>query len=325
MGSNMSNPIAFLDAGRRLQDVATQEQALAARLSSSGNAFPGSGYRPANRKTWMAGLGSQNVRLHQVLWPGTHNSATNGIGDVLVTRHFSECQTLSVYEQLVMGCRVLDVRVENDRRICHGGILGYSVGVVLDDVKRFLGETSSEIVILEVRTEFNQQDPPGFDRFLIEQLGDHLIRQDDRVFNKTIAELLPKRVICVSKPRQSPAPNPGGLLWSAGYLRDNWSNTDLPQTKFDSNLDFLGQNPPLSQRKYFYRVENTATAQGDNLSSLTVDSVTRRMHRFARLFISEAHRRGDKLQVFSTDFIDRDFVDACVGATKGRVDANRGV
>ena len=100
-----------------------------------------------------------------------------------------------------------------------------------------------------MRTEFGQRDPPGFARYLVERLGGGLlIRQGDGVFDKTIAELLPGRVICVWKPRQSPAPNPGDLLWSAGYLRDDWINTDMPRTKFDSNLGNLSrQNPPATQ------------------------------------------------------------------------------
>ncbi|CAM0908164.1 unnamed protein product [Alopecurus aequalis] len=301
---------------KRLAEVATQEQVLAAQLTSSGDAFPGWEHRPANRKTWMAGLGPENVRLHQVLWPGTHNSATNGIGNCF-SRPFAQCQTLSIYEQLAMGCRVLDVRVREDRLVCHEVVTGYSVDVVIADVKRFLEETISEVIILEIRTEYEQKDPPGFDRFLVEQLGEHLIRQDEQVFDKTIAELLPRRVICVWKPSQSPAPNPGELLWNGTtYLRDDWINTDLPQTKFDNNLHVLGQNKPLSERKYFYRVENTLTAKGDDITSLRIKPVTRRMHKFARLFISQAH---DKLQVFSTDFIHEDFVDACVGATMARV------
>ncbi|XP_066354562.1 uncharacterized protein [Miscanthus floridulus] len=316
------NAVSPLGAVTRLQEVGREEAALQALLSSSGDSFPGSGHRPENRKTWMEGLGPNNVRVHQVVWPGTHDSATNGIGINLITRPFAQCQTLSVYEQLATRCRVLDVRVLEDRRVCHGIVTGYPVDVVLDDVKRFLAETSSEIIILEMRTEFGKQDPAGFDQFLVDRLGDHLIRQDDQVFNKTIAELLPRRVICVWKPSQSPAPNPGGLLWSAGYLRDDWIDTDMPKTKFDSNLSSLSRQPPVSGRKYWYRVENTATPKGDNVYvSSAVEPVTRRIHRFARLFISQvfAKGHGDKLQVLSTDFIDEDFVDACVGVTWSRL------
>ncbi|CAL4981929.1 unnamed protein product [Urochloa decumbens] len=320
----MGSVISFLDAARRMREAAAQEQALAALLSSSGDSFPGSSYRPASHKTWMEGLGASNLRINQVVWPGTHDSATNGI----FPAPLAQCQTLSVYEQLAMGCRVLDVRVQQDRRVCHGILLSYPVDAVLADVKRFLAETTAETIILEIRTEFGQRDPPEFAKYLVESLGeDRLIRHDDRIFDKTVADLPPnKRVICVWKPRQSPAPKPGELLWGPGCLRDDWVNTDMPKTKFDSNLGKLGRNPPVDRRRYFYRVENTATPLGDSLASLLVEPVTRRIRRFARLFISRvvAEGHGDKLQVFSTDFIDENFVDACVGFTKARIDGAHG-
>ncbi|EMS61462.1 1-phosphatidylinositol phosphodiesterase [Triticum urartu] len=198
----------------RVKDVANQQQALTRRQSASGPDFPGSGHRPADRKTWMAELGPERLRVHQVVWPGTHDSATNKIGIPFITRPFAQCQSLSVYHQLATGCRLLDVRVQKDRRVCHGPLVAsYTVDVVIDDVRRFLSETASEVLVLEVRTE-----------------------------------------------------------------------TDNPV--------------------------------------LLVEPVTRRIHRFARFFIAQAFARGlgGKLQVFSTDFIDGDFVDACAGVTKARVD-----
>ena len=81
------------------------------------------------------------------------------------------------------------------------------------------------------------------------------------------------------------------------------------------------QQPPVADRRFFYRVENTVTPKADN-PVLCVWPVTKRIHGYARLFIAEAFAKGlgDKLQVFSTDFIDGDFVDACAGVTKARVD-----
>lgn len=301
--------------------VTTEKQALATRLSSSGDTFPGSEHRPADRKRWMAELGADRLRVHQVVWPGTHDSATNKIGVPFVTRPFAQCQSMTVYEQLATGTRVVDVRVQEERRVCHGILATYPVDLVLDDVARFLGETESEVIILEIRTEYGHEDPPEFDKFLVEKLGEHLIPQDEAVFHKTVAELLPRRVICVWKPRKSAAPKPGDPLWSAGYLRDNWIDTDLPETKFESNLKFLAQQPAVAERRFFYRVENTVTPKADN-PVLCVWPVTKRIHGYARLFIAEVFAKGlgDKLQIFSTDFIDGDFVDACAGVTKARVE-----
>ncbi|KAL5706005.1 hypothetical protein ACHQM5_024662 [Ranunculus cassubicifolius] len=300
--------------------ISAEKKSLSDLQQSSALEFPGSDYRPSDRKQWMSGLDPQKLPIHKIVWPGTHDSATNKIGIRFVSRPFAQCQSLSIYNQLVTGTRVLDIRVQQDRRVCHGILLTYNVDVVIKDVKRFLSETESEIIILEIRTEFGHQDPPEFEKYLVEQLGDYLIHHDDHVFQKTIAELLPKRVICIWKPRNSPAPKAGGPLWSAGYLKDNWVDTDLPCTKFESNLKHLGEQAPVSSRKHFYRVENTATPQADN-PILCVRPVTGRIHGYAKLFIVECFARGfgDRLQIYSTDFIDGEFVDACAGLTHARI------
>nr|ACU21388.1 unknown [Glycine max] len=193
MGSEVSKQM------ERRKTIQTEKKSLS-DLKSSGEDYPGSDYRPQDRKNWMSHLDPQKLRINQIVWPGTHDSATNKIGIPLLTRPFAQCQSLSIYRQLSLGTRVLDIRVQEHRRVCHGILLTYGVDLVLNDVKKFLSDTQSEILILEIRTEFGHEDPPEFDKYLEEQLGEHLIHQDDAVFGKTVAELLPKRVICVWKP-----------------------------------------------------------------------------------------------------------------------------
>ncbi|XP_074275657.1 uncharacterized protein LOC141599522 isoform X2 [Silene latifolia] len=264
-----------------------------------GCCYPGCEYRSSDRKNWMAVLDPGKLIINKIVWPGTHNSATNGIGIPLITRPFAECQTLSIYEQLVKGVRLLDVRVQEDRQICHGPLKSYSVGVVLEDVKRYLAETVSEIIILEIRTEFGHNDPHEFDKYLEEMLGGYLIPQDDNVFGNSVAEVLPKRVICIWKPRNSGVQQTSSLLWSGGYLRDDWVDTDLPLTKFQSNLDHLGEQPTVSARNFFYRVENTLTPQADN-PGLYLTALTGWINGYARLFIAQCLSKGiaDRFQSF---------------------------
>ncbi|KAL1060405.1 hypothetical protein V6Z11_1Z100500 [Gossypium hirsutum] len=268
MGSLFSKQV------ERRKNIKAEKKTLCDLNENCGETYPGSDYRPADRKNWMAGLGVDKVHINKIVWPGTHDSATNKIGIPFITRPFAQCQSLSVYQQLV-----------KNRRVCHGILTTYGIDVVIGDIKKFLSETQSEVIILEIRTEFGHQDPPEFEKYLEEQLGEYLIHQDEHVFGKTIAELLPKRIICVWKPNKSP---------------HNWIDTDLPSTKFDSNLKHLSEQAPASSRKFFYRVENTVTPQPDN-PIVCVKPVTNRIHGYAR-------------------FIDEDFVDACVGLTQARVE-----
>ncbi|XP_024005858.1 uncharacterized protein LOC18028965 [Eutrema salsugineum] len=317
--------VAFIESQiQRPRDVVEQQQILDNLQASNSSRFPGDEYHSPDRKNWMAHISAEKLPLNKIVWPGTHDSATNGIGDPVVGfigRFLGECQTLSVYDQLVLGTRVLDIRVQEDRKICHGILTSYNVDVVIDDVIKFLSETRSEIIIMEIRTEYGHKDPPEFETYLVDKLGPFLVHQDDNVFHKLVSEILPKRVICIWKPRESPKPSRGGHLWNSDHLRDNWIDTDLPWTKFQSNKDYLKEQAPISSRRFFYRVENTLTPQADN-PVVWVRPVTDRIRSYARLFISWCISEGcvDKLQIFSTDFIDEDFVDACVGLTHARID-----
>ncbi|KAM7258222.1 hypothetical protein ACFE04_008855 [Oxalis oulophora] len=315
MGAQVSKQV------ERRKDLKVQKKILIDLDKTCGSDFPGCDYHPSDRKIWMAELNPEKLVVNKIVWPGTHDSATNKIGIRFISRPFAQCQKLSIYNQLVKGTRTLDVRIQENFLVCHGPLKTYSVDLVFDHVLKFMSETESEIIILEIRTEYGHKDPPEFDKYIQGKLGEFLIHQDDHVFQKTISELLPKRIICVWKPRNSPAPKAGSPLWSATYLRDNWTDTDLPSTKFDNNLKHLSDQPPCSSRKYFYRVENTVTPQADN-PILCVKPVTNRIRGYAKLFINECFAKGiaDRLQIYSSDFIDDDFVDACVGLTHARIE-----
>jgi hypothetical protein len=302
---------------RQIQ-VVVEEQELQSLEEARGTAFPGSNYKHPNHKEWMATLDLDEVTARDVVWPGTHNSATDRIGVPFLSRPFFQCQKLSIYEQLVRGVRVFDIRVQQDRRMCYGILCTYSVDVVVDDVKRFLHETSLEFLILELRREWKRFDPVQFDEYLISHLGEYLIPQDERLLDKPLRALLPGRVFCVWKPNIAPSPSPGSPLWTGDHLLDNWVDTDLPFTKFLSNLEYLKKQAPNATRPYFYRVENTATPQNTGL--WCVYPVTNRIRGYARLFLAETFRLGlgDRLQIFSEDFVTTDFVDACIGVTMAR-------
>ena len=303
----------------RQKDVANEIRQLTELLKSEGLDFPGCDFETTQPREWMNNLDLDNVKLKDVVWPGSHDSATDTIGIPFISRPFAQCQSHSIYKQLEHGVRVIDIRVEQNRCVCHGILKGYHVQRVLNDVKRFLQDTKVEFIILEIRTEYGYEDPTNFDTYLVEELGENLIPQDEKAFDKTLRELLPKRVLCIWKPRKAPAPAPGSLLWSSNYIKDNWTDVDLPYTKFQKNMEHLEKHGPVGTRKYFYRVENTCTPQPDN-AIVCVKPVTERIKPYARLFVSQVHKKGlgDRLQIFSSDFVDLDFINVCIGLTVAR-------
>ncbi|PNX61775.1 1-phosphatidylinositol phosphodiesterase-like protein, partial [Trifolium pratense] len=130
MGSHVSKQV------ERRKTIHTEKKILS-DLKTSGEDYPGSEYRPSDRKNWMNDLNPDKVHINQIVWPGTHDSATNKIGVPLITRPFAQCQSLSIYQQLARGTRLIDIRVQQDRRVCHGILLTYNIDVVINDVKKF--------------------------------------------------------------------------------------------------------------------------------------------------------------------------------------------
>lgn len=103
--------VIFLNMGavickqiERLKAIAAEKKILQDLLSSAGDQFPGCEYQPDDRKAWMAKLDPNKLKVNQIVWPGTHDSGTDKIGIMFVTRPFAQCQSCSIYQQLVMVC-----------------------------------------------------------------------------------------------------------------------------------------------------------------------------------------------------------------------------
>ncbi|KAG5581944.1 hypothetical protein H5410_052571 [Solanum commersonii] len=133
---------------------------------------------------------------------------------------------------------------------------------------------------IPVRNTFRDNNPGNnpsdFDRYLEAEIGEFLIHQEILL---NLDKEVPYGVPC--------------------YLKGDWTNTDLPETKFESNMQHLSNQPPVTSRNFFYKEENTVTAQANAvtlllrpLSELRVERLNVRIQPFARLFIMECISRG---------------------------------
>ncbi|KAJ8432967.1 hypothetical protein Cgig2_032799 [Carnegiea gigantea] len=215
------------------------------------------------------------------------------MGIPLVSRPFAQCQ-LRATRKWYPG---FGYWVQQHCRVCHGILLTYSVDVEVSP------ETKSEIIIQEIRTEYGHKDLPVYGKYLVEELADYLILLDEASCRGSSKE---DRLCLETEPVQGPD-IPGHPLRSVRYLRDNyWINIRLPLTKFESNLEYLEEQ--------IYQAEKPLNPDEP---VVCVWPLTDRIHAYARLFIFHCFFRviADRLQILSTDFIELDFVDACVGLT----------
>lgn len=117
-------------------------------------------------KTWMSNL-SDDIRLCNVNIPGTHDSGT--AKTTILTTSVASCQSDSISEQLKKGIRYLDIRINSNLLVNHGGVSCYKstfyrlyLWDVLRDVANFLKSNPRETVMMQIREEGNGKDAKDF-------------------------------------------------------------------------------------------------------------------------------------------------------------------
>ena len=99
--------------------------------------------------------------ISQLSVPGTHDTAACHEYQPMCTL-FCECQSLKIPDQLNIGVRFLDIRLnhyENYFRINHGFIyLKLNFADVLNDIDAFLRQNPSESIVMRYKKEYEEID-----------------------------------------------------------------------------------------------------------------------------------------------------------------------
>ena len=125
-------------------------------------------------KNWMKDINDENEVLKLNLI-GTHDCVTQYIQ----FSHISKCQDRNIYEQLLLGIRALDIRVESrgDRlKMVHGVAKAFNkkshfssqmdMADVLNHCYRFLDENKSETIIFQFKNDSRKEMEKCFDLML---------------------------------------------------------------------------------------------------------------------------------------------------------------
>ena len=138
----------------------------------------------ADRSDWMSLLDDE-ASLNSVTIPGTHDSgALYSIADVS-----GKCQSLSVKEQLKVGVRFLDIRlqlVDNKLRVVHSFAdqLTEFDGVLFDMVE-FIRNNPSEFLIVSIKEDAS---PKGSDKNFADVLEDMLLSYSEVSASRELPE-----------------------------------------------------------------------------------------------------------------------------------------
>lgn len=161
-------------------------------------------------KAWMTAM-DDSLRLNEITIPGTHDSATTYVQ----LPFFSNCQQLTISEQLAAGFRYLDIRlgVETKKdgtsklKLMHGftsckkGLAPWKGNLYLEDVLKecykFLENNPGETIIFTVKQEYGEDSVADFQNLLntyIEKDEDKWLLTDAR-FLPTLKEARGKLVL----------------------------------------------------------------------------------------------------------------------------------
>lgn len=129
---------------------------------------------------WMKGI-PDNFLISEINLPGTHNSATKRVRFPFI----SQCQNASIFEQLNMGVRFLDIRVEtsdNRLKLVHGIADCFKptdkkerlfLEDVIEDCASFLRANPSETVIFSLKRDHGDSEERVFDLFFKKYVSDN--------------------------------------------------------------------------------------------------------------------------------------------------------
>eukprot|EP00760_Papus_ankaliazontas_P006230 PhM_4_TR12954/c0_g1_i1/m.60122 len=216
----------------------------------------------------------QNKPIYDICMPGTHDSGTYGLiedvapsapsfvstlkkitGDTFmsVIKNWSQSQPSeqNIYNQLMIGARYIDFRVDYDSgadamRIAHG-LFGPAIKDVVAQVKQFHDEHPEEFLIIA----FNSFDTmnPGLHARLVQLLQDSF--GVDAMVTKANKDMTLGQLQSTTKQRIFLLYNDPDivsahdwLMCQGDFLFDPWANKDTVQPLHDFLADTIKQRPP---------------------------------------------------------------------------------
>lgn len=154
-------------------------------------------------KNWLKNIDGKTP-LFNLNIPGTHDCVTQFVQ----FSHISKCQNMNIYEQLNLGIRALDIRVESrgDRlKMVHGIAKAFNknnhfspqmdMADVLDFCYKFLDENNSETIIFQFKNDSAKEMENCFDLLY----NNYILKNKDKWFtenkNPTLDEARGKIVL----------------------------------------------------------------------------------------------------------------------------------
>ncbi len=144
-------------------------------------------------QTWMKDMSFLDDRpLRDIVIPGSHDAGTY-VMERRVDNNSSQCQEISVLEQLEAGARYLDLRAcrarDGEYWMYHGVWTHVRLADVLTDIRSFLDQNTGEIVIATLLIDADDNIDAGW-QWACDQVKDHMATPSD-LSGKSFADATP--------------------------------------------------------------------------------------------------------------------------------------
>ena len=178
---------------------------------------------------WMAELEDDRA-INELSIPGTHDSgATHSIADVA-----GKCQSLSIEDQLYIGVRFLDIRlqlVEDELAVVHSFVdQRLEFDDVLENIVEFIEKNPTEFLFISIKEDADPKRPEGsFAEILEEELREFDRISESSTLPKTVGEARGK-IYIISRYKDATMGIPAYMGWQDStsfelgelYVQDNY-------------------------------------------------------------------------------------------------------
>jgi len=282
---------------RRLSSSSDQDYSLLSKETSGLEED-----EPINTADWMAAFG--HVPCPNLAMPGSHDSGAQNLNccatgpDWKQARYFlpfgccvvlpwSAAQGQSAGELMEEGCRYFDLRVgiddsaqngEDEYKLCHGYFSRITLGVFLDEIREFLDEHATEVVVLEVKKVMSFDDDgvsleehDGLIAFVEERLGGKDAFVNEQNLMRPIGELTAegKQVYLVYSAggcnhEKAPVDKHLDTLLNCLCLRSAWPKKSEPDDVSQFLKEELAQQAHVCHNKFLV-LQGVMTPEAENM------------------------------------------------------------
>ena len=264
--------------------------------------------------SWMAGI-EDSTPINELSIPGSHDTgATHSIADVA-----GICQTLGIYDQLNIGIRFLDIRlqlVNNELKVVHSFVdQALNFDTVLRYITDFILNNPSEFLIISIKED---ADAKGSDtafcdavRRAIGEYTDHI--STDRTLPQTLGEARGK-IYLLSRYRNADIGVPAYDGWMDDdsfelgdmYVQDNYCITSVGEKKSDIMHTF-----EIANEKRYSLVLNFTSCYIDGIFPPTYSGTPARS--ILPWLEYAAGESGDTLGIVIMDYVSEDLAKIVYG------------